>query len=732
MTLCPGRRDRFSVAGEWDRDLSADLDVIAAWKPDLMLTLVEEREYARLGVATFAEAVKRRVSNWRHLPIVDAGVPDETFEQVWLSVGAEARDILKRGGNVLVHCRAGLGRTGMIAARLLVELGVSPDDAIAQVRKARPNTIETHDQERHVRAQTRRDYDPIEDRLYGTMLGAAIGDALGSAFEFVSSAGIYDRIGSAVAREFFEAVPGSLMSPRRRGIPTDDTAMTLALVDALTADESPSPHSIQRAFGEGLQRRTGAYGDMFWNGGPGGACIAMLRVFDDGAAPFERLDADAGGNGAAMRAHPCGAFARRAFVAELAAQQARISHPHSSAVAAAQVVALIVHDGIYTGRLARELPPEINDAQMIRAWDAAHRNLARGEQLPKHLRDVDMAGWNTVAAAHAIAQMYADDIETGIGIAAASGGDTDTVASIVGAMLGAVHGRRSLPKRWIDGLEHRDVVESAARALYHHVVVRERTRPAQTEPASRVNGNTGRAPASTGALSSALDTGLHGHQQSSSQPLAERAVLTSRFHRALMDAEFYHHEQTRKSTNVPYFSHLLGVCSLVLEAGGSETEAIAALLHDAPEDAGGAPVLAAIERNFGADVASIVEHLSDALPEHGVEKADWKRRKSDYIDQLGNADRSTLLVGAADKLHNLRAIQSDYQQIGNAVFERFSAPDDKRANTLWYYRSLLDVYDRRDNRDRDPRLERLTGAMRNILESFDVREERNAPRMTHK
>ncbi len=188
-----------------------------------------------------------------------------------------------------------------------------------------------------------------------------------------------------------------------------------------------------------------------------------------------------------------------------------------------------------------------------------------------------------------------------------------------------------------------------------------------------------------------------------------------------MDAEFYHHDQKRKSTNVPYFSHLLGVCSLVLEAGGSEIEAIAALLHDAPEDAGGAPVLAAIAQNFGAEVAGIVAGLSDALPEKGTEKPPWRKRKEDYLAHLRGADYSTMLVSAADKLHNLRAIQSDYQQIGDAVFERFSAPGDKREETLWYYRALFEVYQTDEFQVRDPRLRRLSAGLGEILAWFDAR-----------
>jgi len=150
MTLCPGRRDRLSVEGPWERDLGADLDVIASWRPSVVITLVEDAEFALLGVPGFAGAVSQKGLPWRHLPIPDAGVPNAAFERAWAVTGAEARNVLLDGGRVLLHCRAGLGRTGMIAARLLVELGEPPEDAIAKVRSARPGAIETSSQERHV------------------------------------------------------------------------------------------------------------------------------------------------------------------------------------------------------------------------------------------------------------------------------------------------------------------------------------------------------------------------------------------------------------------------------------------------------------------------------------------------------------------------------------------------------------------------------------------------------
>jgi ADP-ribosyl-[dinitrogen reductase] hydrolase len=418
--------------------------------------------------------------------------PIRTLRTFWKIAGGEARAALRSGRRVLLHCRAGLGRTGMIAARLLVELGATPDEAIAAVRHARPQTIETRAQEQHVSSQSSIAGEPLsdqtfKDRVHGSVLGAAIGDALGSAFEFLSSAEIKSCIGGPVVREYFPAQPASLMCPREPGIPTDDTAMTLALIDALIQPGAPSARSIFDSFGETLRQRTGRFADMFWNGGPGGACVAMLRGFDAGAAPFEQLNPKAGGNGAAMRAHACGAFSDRAFFVDIAAQQAGLSHPHPSAIAAAQVVALVVHEGIYAGRLMAKLPPEITDPQMVRAWNAAHENLVRGVELPAHLRDADMAGWNTVATAHAIAQLYADDIETGIGVAAGSGRDTDTVASIVGAMLGAVHGRGALPTRWIDGLQHRTVIETAADDLCRNVALRDREQTASASLALRAS-----------------------------------------------------------------------------------------------------------------------------------------------------------------------------------------------------------------------------------------------------
>jgi (p)ppGpp synthase/HD superfamily hydrolase len=190
--------------------------------------------------------------------------------------------------------------------------------------------------------------------------------------------------------------------------------------------------------------------------------------------------------------------------------------------------------------------------------------------------------------------------------------------------------------------------------------------------------------------------------------------LSPAFLRALLDAEHYHHDQLRKGTTVPYFSHVIGVCSIALEAGATETEAIAALLHDAPEDAGGEPILKAIEANFGSEVAEIVRECSDSLTAKGEKKAPWPDRKKAYLEHLKTSGASAMLVSASDKLHNLRAISSDYRQIGDKIWDRFNAPDPTKEHILWYYGSLRDAY-ASDDSPRDPRRKPLVEALSDLL-----------------
>jgi protein-tyrosine phosphatase len=155
ITLCPGKHDRFAHTGAWARDLATDLDAIAAWGARLVLTLMEPEELKALKVPALGEEVQRRGMAWRHLPIADFSVPTEAFEQQWTTQGQEIRELLRAGDPVLVHCKGGLGRAGMIAARLLVELGMETEEAVRHVRRERKGAIETSSQLAVVRRTVR-------------------------------------------------------------------------------------------------------------------------------------------------------------------------------------------------------------------------------------------------------------------------------------------------------------------------------------------------------------------------------------------------------------------------------------------------------------------------------------------------------------------------------------------------------------------------------------------------
>jgi GTP pyrophosphokinase len=165
-------------------------------------------------------------------------------------------------------------------------------------------------------------------------------------------------------------------------------------------------------------------------------------------------------------------------------------------------------------------------------------------------------------------------------------------------------------------------------------------------------------------------------------------TLTPRFEEALAYAARLHVTQRRKQSDVPYVAHLLAVTAIVLEHGGDEDEAIAALLHDAVEDQGGAPRLAEIHQKYGPRVAAIVANCTDT---DLTPKPPWRARKEAYLLHLATADRSTQFVSAADKLHNVRSLIEDFRTAGEDVWARFNGG---REGTLWYYRAVLERLDK--------------------------------------
>lgn len=190
-------------------------------------------------------------------------------------------------------------------------------------------------------------------------------------------------------------------------------------------------------------------------------------------------------------------------------------------------------------------------------------------------------------------------------------------------------------------------------------------------------------------------------------------MLSEKFTEALVYATQLHATQIRKGSGVPYIAHLLGVASIALEYGANESEAIAALLHDAIEDQGGAKIRDEIQQRFGETVASIVEGCSDT---DISPKPPWKERKQAYIAHISLASASVRLVSAADKLYNAQSILKDYRQIGEDLWQRFTG---KKEGTLWYYRSLVDAFRQVESTPLVEELDRVFSELEQLVKLAD-------------
>ncbi len=164
------------------------------------------------------------------------------------------------------------------------------------------------------------------------------------------------------------------------------------------------------------------------------------------------------------------------------------------------------------------------------------------------------------------------------------------------------------------------------------------------------------------------------------------AEYSERFDDALRYAREKHRGHLRKGSEVPYIGHLLGVASTVIDDGGTEDEAVAALLHDVAEDQGGEKALDEIERKFGRRVREIVRELSDSVEES---KEPWRPRKEAYLEELPHKSREAKRISLADKLYNARAIVLDHARVGDEIWDRFAGGEE---GTKWYYRELLKVF----------------------------------------
>ena len=482
--ICPGKK-----IDDSDRDLEADIQAIAKWGAAAVVTLIEDEEFRLLRVPNLGAAIEEAGMEWHHLPIRDVYIPNQHFENLWVYSGHRLRGALAVGRKVLVHCRGGLGRSGMIAARLLVEMGEEPKEAIRRVRSARPGTIETSKQEEHVlKAAPPRADAKLLDRILGCLLGGAVGDAMGYAVEFYKWPQIKARFGAAGIAE-------PVVNNGKINV-SDDTQMTLFTLEGLVRSKRALERhdlesiisNIRLAYLDWLDTQGEHGGNWKPAGaiakdsrlrrqrGPGNTCLSALR--NGGNGSIENPLNDSKGCGGVMRVAPIGLLAgwRPAEAAELAARAAALTHDHYSGYLSAGAMAAILRialDGTELAEAARQGGEIISGRKgaedTVGGIDSA-LTASRGHN-PDHRETIGSlgeGGWfgDDALSIGLYSALAGQSFPQVLSIAANHDGDSDSTAAIAGQLYGASHGLADLPNVWIRRLDVLDILLGLVRQTF--------------------------------------------------------------------------------------------------------------------------------------------------------------------------------------------------------------------------------------------------------------------------
>ncbi|MDC7784692.1 ADP-ribosylglycohydrolase family protein [Rhodoplanes sp. TEM] len=463
ITFCPGKKDAESVTGEWFRDLAVDLDAIRDWGAAALVTLIEPREMEDLDVSRLGPETEDRHMSWFHLPIADVSVPDVRFEREWLRVGEALRGLLRRGFDIVVHGRGGLGRAGTIAARLMIELGVAPDEAIRAVRGARPGAIATVEQERFVRAQRHAaeakpgiDEQAVQRRAIGALVGLAVGDAIGTTLEF-EVRDTFPRITDMVGGGPFRLAPGQW---------TDDTAMALALADSLLErgrlDEADLMRRFEAWYRTGRYSCTGICFDI------GNATREAIETWQRSGDPLAGSPSpEIAGNGSLMRLSPVAIrwWNEPATLETAARGQSQTTHASPATLDACAAFAAMLADAIAGAPPSVVFRPRGDGlvgpiaAVMNGSWRGETRHVIRSTGYVAHT--LEAAIWS-VARSH--------DFRSAVLTAANLGYDADTTAAVAGQLAGALYGVDGIPSDWREKLAWGDEIERRSAALHEHSI----------------------------------------------------------------------------------------------------------------------------------------------------------------------------------------------------------------------------------------------------------------------
>ena len=508
LTFCPGKVQRGALSGDWNRDLEIDVRDIRRWGASALLNLLTLAEMLALKVGPLPQVVAAAGIAYHHLPIADGGFPDAISEAAWTYVGADLRRRLEGGERILIHCKGGLGRTGIMAARLLVEFGCDPDAAMSLVRTARPGAIENKLQEEYVcrqrchpvQAEQRRrkaaEGEMARERFFGCLLGGAVGDALGAPVEFLSMAEIRRQFGKEGLRDYAPAYG-------RLGAITDDTQMTLftaeglirawvrGLTKGISSYEGVTGHAYVRWLrtqGENSRLSRKSEGEnpgwlfkqkaLHDRRAPGTTCLLALRKMGQAGELAKNTSKGCGG---VMRVAPAGLLGWRrqdthtpAETFDLGAELAHMTHGHPTGYLSAGVFAVLIRalaagatlaEGLAMAR--RCLISHPGHAETLTALEAAEQLAASDVPSEEAIQRLGQ-GWvaEEALAIGVYCALVAKSFEDGVLLAVNHGGDSDSTGSIAGNLLGTKLGIHSIPEKWLSQLELRDVITELANDLY--------------------------------------------------------------------------------------------------------------------------------------------------------------------------------------------------------------------------------------------------------------------------
>ena len=477
MTIAPGMKAS-SAAGRWDRDLQSDLDRLRRhYGTEVLVSLMEPEELEAYGIPDLIEVAREAGIEVLHFPITDVRTPRKSESKEYAKLVSRIVELLGEGKAVVVHCRGGLGRTGTVAASVLVALGYPARDAIGEVRKARSErAVETRDQERYVERfekEWRDRYSPqaVLNRYQGCLLGLAVGDALGTTLEFKPPAS-FEPIEDMVGGGPFGLAPGEW---------TDDTSMALCLAESLIEkrgfDPADQMQKYLRWYKEGHMSPTGECFDI------GNATRAALERFERTGGPYSgSTDPKSAGNGSIMRLAPVALFYVRidyqspapypeVSVIERSGGSSRTTHGARTAVDACRYLGALIA-GAVNGASKEEILSERYSPVGCEYWDH-HPLVEEVERVAsgsfKRREPPEIRG-RTYVVGSLEAAMWAfyksNSFREGALLAVNLGDDADTTGAVYGQLAGAYYGESGIPKPWRLRLAHCLLIEHFAERLF--------------------------------------------------------------------------------------------------------------------------------------------------------------------------------------------------------------------------------------------------------------------------